>query len=230
MNFGKPNINRAIVNYRDLALNYDASCERVVNIRSETVALLGLRSGDCVVDVACGTGLSFPQLRAGVGGYGRVVGVELSPEMCRVARERVERHKWHNIQVIEGDVLRTDLGSQRFDAFLFHYTHDVLRQPEALARLFAHAKPNARGAVAGMKKADARLAPLTWFAMWRARNYLTTFEGLKTPWSHLVMHWVPDFQWRSTLLGTRYIGWGHVAPELAPPPGAKAKHAESVTC
>jgi ubiquinone/menaquinone biosynthesis C-methylase UbiE len=210
MNFGYPDINRAIANYSSLARNYDASCGRIATLRSETVALLGLRSGDCVVDVACGTGLSFPPLRAGVGRHGAVVAVELSPEMCRAARERIERHEWHNIQVIQGDVLGTDFGSLRFDAFLFHYTHDVLRQPEALRRLFAHAKPYARVGVAGLKTAEAWLAPLTWFAMWRARKYLTTFEGLHAPWSHLV-HWVPDFEWRSTLLGTGYLGWGHVA-------------------
>ncbi len=210
MNFGKPDANQAIENYRAIALNYDASCVRVSSIRSETIALLGLRSGDCVLDVACGTGLSFLQLCAGVGRYGSVVGVELSPEMGRQARARIERHGWDNVQVIEGDVLGADLREHRFDALLFHYTHDVLRQPEALARLFAQARPYARVAVAGFKKADAWLAPLTWFAMWRARNYLTTYEGLQAPWSYL-RQWVPEFQWRSTLLGTGYIGWGHVS-------------------
>lgn len=228
MNLGSPNANQAIINYRSLAQDYDASCERVGRIRMETVALLGLRSGDCVLDVGCGTGLSFPLLRAGVGVHGTVVGVELSPEMCRAARERIERHGWRNVQAIETNVVQADFGAHRFDALLFHYTHDVLRQPEALAHLFSHARLNARVAVAGMKKANAWLAPLSWFAMWRARKYLTTFEGLEVPWNNLI-RWVPDFQWRPTLLGTGYIGWGHVAP-AEPAPGVTAISHGSAPC
>lgn len=209
MNFGRPDINLAVESYRALALNYDTSCARVSGIRAETIALLGLRAGDCVLDVACGTGLSFPQLQAEVGSHGTVIGVELSPEMCGVARARVSQYAWHNVHVIERNALNADLRGHEFDALLFHYTHDVLRQPDALAHLFARAKPYARVAVAGMKKADAWCAPLTLFAMWRARNYLTTYEGLRAPWSHL-RQWVQDFRWRSTLFGTGYIGWGHV--------------------
>ena len=35
---------------------------------------LGLRPGDCVLDLACGTGLNFPHLREFVGDQGQVVG------------------------------------------------------------------------------------------------------------------------------------------------------------
>ena len=42
--------------------------------------------GDAVLDVACGTGLSFPLLEEAIGPAGRLVGVELSPEMAAIAR------------------------------------------------------------------------------------------------------------------------------------------------
>ena len=58
MNFGQPNPQLAVLNYRSLAPEYDTACTRISSIREETIALLGLRRGDRVLDVASGTGLS----------------------------------------------------------------------------------------------------------------------------------------------------------------------------
>ena len=217
MNLGTPDPLRAIANYRQLALTYDASCRHVESIRIETVALLGLRRGDHVLDVASGTGMSFPALRSGVGNEGAVVGIELSPDMCARARERVQVAGWTNVQVVEADALTAQLHQCRFDAVLFHYTHDVMRQPATLHRLLSFAKPGARIAVAGFKAAPGWAVPLTWFSMWRARKYLTTFEGLRAPWSHLVQ-WVPDFEWQPRLGGSGYVGWGHTRTAELPAP------------
>src|SRR5882762_2451830 len=151
MNFGKPDETLALANYVRLVDSYDASCERIAPIRAQAVALLGSRHGDRVLDVACGTGTSFPLLYTGVGPGGRVVGVELSPQMCRRARDRAGTIDSECVQVIESHAQRADFGATRFDAVLFHYTHDVLRDPAALAHVFAAVKPGARVAVAGLK-------------------------------------------------------------------------------
>jgi ubiquinone/menaquinone biosynthesis C-methylase UbiE len=44
--------------------------------------------GDSVLDIACGTGANFALLDERVGPAGRVVGVDLSPDMLAVAAER----------------------------------------------------------------------------------------------------------------------------------------------
>ncbi|HEY5764380.1 MAG TPA: methyltransferase domain-containing protein, partial [Rhodocyclaceae bacterium] len=80
---------RALALYRRHAPGYDASARRTMPLRERTIARLGLRSGQTVLDVGAGTGLSFDLLRAGVGDSGQVVGVELSPEMIALARRRV---------------------------------------------------------------------------------------------------------------------------------------------
>ena len=212
MNFGRPNESAALANYARLAEDYDASCQRIEPLREEAVALLGLRPGDLVLDVACGTGKSFALLCAGVGAGGSVVGIELSPQMCRQARARAAALEPARVRVVEGSAENTDCGAELFDAVLFHYTHDVLRNPVALAHLFASLRPGARVAVAGFKAAPAWAAPLNWFSMFRTRNYLTTFEGLDEPWSHL-LRFVPDFRWRNRLAATGYVGWGNVRNE-----------------
>jgi SAM-dependent methyltransferase len=51
------------------------------------VAELGLRAGQTALDVGCGTGRALPHLRAAVGRGGKVLGVDLTPEMLATARD-----------------------------------------------------------------------------------------------------------------------------------------------
>ena len=49
--------------------------------RRRAVQALGLRAGDSVVDIACGTGLNFPLIEEAIGPDGRIVGVDLTDAM-----------------------------------------------------------------------------------------------------------------------------------------------------
>lgn len=211
----RPDLQRAIANYRDLAAGYDASSRRETPLRLRTIDLLQLTPGARVLDVACGTGLSFAALAARVGTPGRVVGVEVSPDMAALARDRVAHEGWPNVEVRVGDVAAVDLGPTPFDAALFHYTHDVLQAPAALAHIFASMRCGARVAVAGLKTTHPLLFPLNLSAWWRGRRYRTTDANLRTPWIHL-LRWVPDFTWKPTYLGTGYIGCGTLRVPPAP--------------
>lgn len=204
-----PDPQRALELYRACAPGYDASAARTMPLRRRTIAALELRPGDTVLDVACGTGLSFALLREAVGPSGHVVGVELSPEMLAFARERCLREGWGNVTVVEGAMEAAAI-PRPLDAVLFNFTHDVLRSPPALDRIFAAARPGVRVAAAGMKWAPWWLAPVNAIVRAQARPYMTTFEGLDRPWSHLEAR-LARFQWRAVLFGTGYIGWGRGA-------------------
>ena len=69
-------------------------------MRYRTIWNLALEPGDAVLDVACGTGLSFALLEEAIGPSGRLVGVELSPEMAAHARTRIERAGWRNAELL----------------------------------------------------------------------------------------------------------------------------------
>jgi arsenite methyltransferase len=201
-----PDPQLAIARYRAHAAGYDASAARTMALRRRTVARLALEPGQTVLDVACGTGLSFPLLQAGVGEAGHVVGVELSPDMLVLARERCAREGWGNVTLIESAMENAPIPGP-VDAILFNFTHDVLRSPAALERIFAAARPGARVAVAGMKLAPWWLAPINAVVRAKARPYMTTFEGLARPWD-LLEACLEGFERESVLFGTGYIGWG----------------------
>lgn len=198
----EPDPRRALEQYRRHAQGYDASARRTMRLRRRAVDWLELAPGERVLDVACGTGLSFPLLAERVGAAGQVVGVELSPEMMRQARARAAPLR-AQLRLIEASMEDAVLEGP-FDAVLFNYTHDVLQSPRALANIFAHVKPGARVVAAGVKHPPAWLLPLRLLRLWKARPYLTTFRGLDRPWAPLEAY-VEGMEVEPVLLGTNYI-------------------------
>ena len=182
----KPTI--AIERYRDLAIAYDTSCWRIEPLRALAIQSLALQPGERVLDVACGTGSTVVTLAGQVGSRGRVLGIEACPAMADIARQRLLDAGIDQAQIITADMTEV---SRQFgaDAVLCSFTHDVLQSPSAIGRIRQLSKPGARIAVLG-----ARTLPWWWawpvnlFVMWRARQYLTTFYGLRDPCALLRPH------------------------------------------
>jgi len=211
----EPDSRQAIERYRAHAEGYDKSAARTMRLRRRTIAALALRRGDAVLDVACGTGLSFALLVAAVGAEGKVTGVEISPDMTRLARRRIGRAGWSNVALIEASAEDAALAGP-FDAVLFNFTHDVLQSPAALAHLFAAAAPDARVAASGSKLLPRWLGPANAFVRRINAPYLTTFAGLRQPWRYLA-EYVPDLEVRVALCGAGYLAYGHYAPRRGSP-------------
>ncbi|HEX5613125.1 MAG TPA: methyltransferase domain-containing protein, partial [Burkholderiales bacterium] len=191
-----PDRARALAHYREAAAGYDASCRRIAPKRLHALDLLELRGGESVIDVACGTGAMLEPLSRAVGRNGCVVGIEQSPEMLAIARARVRSLGLQNVLLVESPVEEASVSLQA-EAMLFCYTHDVLRSPAALQRLFSLAAPGARVALCGAKLYPPWLGPLNAWVRWRVRRYLTTTEGLERPWS-LLASYCPDFSIEAT--------------------------------
>ena len=87
---------------------YDlASGERLVYRAGRVAGIraLGLRTGDAVLDLGCGTGLNLPLLTTAVGASGLVIAVDRSPDMLRMTRRRVFGAGWSNVVSVEADVM-----------------------------------------------------------------------------------------------------------------------------
>ncbi len=213
----EPDRSSALEKYRRHAADSDresALAERLrlwPRTRRRAIARLGLEPGDVVLDMGCGTGLSFPLIQARIGLDGQLVGIDLSPEILAVARERVEARGWPNITLIESAADELDI-PVRADAVLFHFTNDILRSPQALDNVFRHVKLGGRVAAAGDKWAPWWASPVNLYVWAIARRYVTTFQGFGRPWSHLARI-VPNLHTEGLLFGGVYIAWGTVPRE-----------------
>ena len=102
------------------------------------VELMGFRAGDTVLDLGCGTGLSFELLVDAIGPAGQVIGVDSSAEMVELAFRRVTRNGWSNVRVVRADATTLsaedlDAGgeSARVDAVFSAYALSVMPDPDA---------------------------------------------------------------------------------------------------
>jgi ubiquinone/menaquinone biosynthesis C-methylase UbiE len=96
--------------YRKRAANYDFSANlyyligfREARYRKSAVSALGLKPGDTVVEVGCGTGLNFSYLLQSIGDTGRLIGIDLTDAMLEKAMKRIRRNRWRNVDLVEAD-------------------------------------------------------------------------------------------------------------------------------
>lgn len=82
---------------------------RIADYRSRVVDLLRPGRGNVVVELGCGTGANFPLLIERIGPEGRLIGVDLTPEMLARAEERVQRAGWRNVELHRSDIAAYDL-------------------------------------------------------------------------------------------------------------------------
>ncbi|MGV3627905.1 MAG: class I SAM-dependent methyltransferase [Betaproteobacteria bacterium] len=199
---------RSIAEYRDLAPGYDASCRLIDHIRRAAVDALELRAGETVLDIACGTGATLPELAARVGPRGKVIGIDHSPEMTIVARQRIATAGARNIEIILGPAESVHIAG-RADAVLFCFAHDILQSATALDNIFSMARNGARVASVGAKLSGHWWsAPLDHWVRWRGQRYRTTNRGLACPWAPL-QDYCADLRITDTFhLGTSYLAYG----------------------
>jgi ubiquinone/menaquinone biosynthesis C-methylase UbiE len=192
--------------YRREARRYDRRVGVSARYRRRAVERLELGSGQAVLDVACGTGINFSLIEGAVGPAGRVVGVDLSPDMLAEARARTARHGWENITLIESAVEDLVL-PEPVDAALFSLTHDVLQSRAALEAVVAVLRPTGAVASFGAKWAPRWNLPVNLGVWLIARNYVTTFASFDRPWQ-LLEAFVPELEVEPVALGGAYIAWG----------------------
>lgn len=196
----------ALAQYRSRASFYDLELALFEPIRQEAISQLALRRGDTVLDVGCGTGLSLGRLQQEVGPKGHVVGIEQCPEMLELAQRRVEQQGWRNVTLLCAPVETAAL-ERMADAALFHFTHDIMRSPEAVANVVAHLKPAAHVVAAGIQWAGPWAWPVNWFVLPIALHSTTSLEGLGSPWDKLAALFGPlDVQTRC--MGAVFIASG----------------------
>jgi len=92
--------------YYDIALKifYPLIGLKIGEYRKKAINYLELKEGDVVIDLGCGTGLSFPLIMEKIGPDGKLIGVDISSAMLSVAKDRVNSTRWQNVELIHSDI------------------------------------------------------------------------------------------------------------------------------
>jgi ubiquinone/menaquinone biosynthesis C-methylase UbiE len=138
-----------------------------------------LKNGDRVLVFCCGTGLDFSYILKKIGSDGKIVGVDFSSEMLKIAEKRVKRKKWGNVDLIEADITKLENSfAEKFDVGVCTLGMSIIPEYKtAYNNLASNIKNQGEIIIGDIQLAPgwfARLNPLTIFL---ARKYGGSYKG-----------------------------------------------------
>ncbi len=180
--------------------------------RRGAVQALGLRAGDTVIDIACGTGLNFPLIEEVIGPGGRIIGVDLTDAMLGQAQERIETNGWSNISLVLSDAAEFDFPSE-VDAILSTY---ALSQVPECAAVIAHGaaalSAGGRWVVLDLKIPDHTPHWLSRLGIATAGRFASLEEWIaRRPWETIreaMQDELADISWTELFFGTAFLASG----------------------
>jgi ubiquinone/menaquinone biosynthesis C-methylase UbiE len=212
-----------IQTYRKKAKHYDTTSrlypvpgypQRAQRLRA--VQALGLRKGDSVVDIACGTGLNFALIEEVIGPDGRIVGVDLTDAMLARAQDRIETKGWSNISLVQADAAEFDFPTE-VDAILSTY---ALSQVPECAQVVAHGaaalSEGGRWVVLDLKVPDNTPGWLAQLGTATVRPFAAIDEWImRRPWEVIraaMQEELADLSWTELFFGTAFLAAGCRGP------------------
>jgi ubiquinone/menaquinone biosynthesis C-methylase UbiE len=180
--------------------------------RLRAVQALGLRPGDTVIDLACGTGLNFPLLQQAVGPEGRIIGVDLTDAMLARAQDRIKASDWGNVSLVQADA--AGFGFPAGIAAILS-TYALTQVPEC-AEVIAHGTAalaaGGRWAVLDLKVPGRTPAWLTQLGTATVRPFAAIDDWLaRRPWEAIraaMQAELAGFTWTELCLGTAFLATG----------------------
>lgn len=105
---------------------YDALFKRFFYPRiKHAITYMDIKPGDRVLDVGVGTGLSlsvYPR-------HCKVVGIDLSTEMLKKAKEKIDSNRLDNIKVVSMDAMKIGFDDNTFDKVFLSHVVSVVPDP-----------------------------------------------------------------------------------------------------
>ncbi len=131
--------------YSNIATWYDQSFEVIFNkflrfdekrYRTKAVDALNLKEGDCVLDIGCGTGRNFFFIQRRVGLSGRMVGLDYTEGMMKIARNTVSKNNWKNVKLVQGNAQKVDeiLRGKSFDGVISTFCLSIVPEWDKVIR------------------------------------------------------------------------------------------------
>jgi ubiquinone/menaquinone biosynthesis C-methylase UbiE len=209
-----------IETYRKKAKHYDITSrlypapgypQRAQRLRA--VQALGLRAGDSVIDIACGTGLNFELLEEAIGPDGRIVGVDLTDAMLARAKDRIEANGWSNISLVQADAVDFEFPTG-VDAILSTYAMSQVPEcAEVIGHGAAALSGGGRWVVLDLKVPGNTPGWLAQLGTAVVRPFASIDEWImRRPWEAIraaMLEELADISWTELCFGTAFLVAGY---------------------
>lgn len=198
--------------YRRRARHYDISANvyyllgfREFAYRKMAVRALDLKPGDVAVEIGCGTGLNFGLLREAVGSEGKIVGVDLTPEMLAEASKRIGRNRWSNIELVQSDAAAYQF-PERVDGILSTFAITLVPEFDKTVRYGAAALSSGkRFVILDFKRPDHWPMWLVKFFVLISRPFGVSLDlAERHPWES-IRRYLPLVEFKELYFGGLYL-------------------------
>jgi ubiquinone/menaquinone biosynthesis C-methylase UbiE len=156
---------------------------------------LDVKPGQVVCDMGCGNGFYTLQLARLVGEGGRVLAVDIQPEMLHMLDERAKAEQIANIELVEGTPIDPKLPAGDVDLILLVDVYHEFSHPEAMLKAMRQSlKPGGRMALVEFRLEDPNV-PIKLLHKMSKKQILKEIppNGFKLveqfdklPWQHLM--------------------------------------------
>jgi len=168
------------------------------------LANLGVKRGMMICDMGCGNGFYTLPLSAMTGEQGRVIGVDVQPEMLRMLRDRIEKRGVENVIPVLGSFHNPHLPPNSIDLILLVDVYHEFSHPEQmLAAMRKSLKPDGVVVLVEYRAEDKTVPIKPLHKMSKAQvNKELTANGFKLvsefdklPWQHMMFFGI-DTDWQ----------------------------------
>ncbi len=204
--------------YRQRAKRYDMSAQvfllfgfKVHQYRRATISALALKPGDTVVELGCGTGLNFAYVQRVIGPAGKIVGVDLTDAMLDVARDRIARERWRNVELVQADLAEWQFPVGVSGVYSTLALTLVPEYDTIIERASRALKPEGRLAVLDLKEPVGWPAWLVRFAAWLNKPFGVSLElAERHPWES-IRRYLTETEYQEYYFGVLYLCAGKKA-------------------
>ena len=169
--------------YRPQARIYSVTRWMFLHGRQTLIEQVGIRPGDRVLEIGCGTGENFESIQRLLAGSGELIGIDCSPPLLEKAHERVRRSGWKNVRLIEVEYGKETITRGRADVVLFSYSLSMI--PDWKMALACARSELWTGGRIGVVDFCKPVNSSKWFADWLALNHVNVNQPYEQELSRL---------------------------------------------
>lgn len=156
---------------------------------------LAIKPGQAVCDMGCGNGFYTLKLAKLVGKTGRVLAVDIQPEMLRLLEARANEQALKNVELIQGSVIDPKLPEGELDLIMLVDVYHEFSYPEQMLRAMRQAlKPDGRLVLVEFRLEDPSVPIKLEHKMSKEQvkkellpnGYKLAEEFDKLPWQHVM--------------------------------------------